>query len=354
METLILPSSARSVINADLIRSIRINDFSATPKYMQLAEAIIEAIKSKIIEIGDPLPSINDLSYQLQIARDTVEKGYRKLRNEEIIASSPGKGYFVSSEQSFTLRIAVFLNKLSAHKKIVYDALAEELGAQASIDLFVYNSDLNYLRTLIQGLSRNYDNYVVFPYFKEGRDKAAEVLKFVPQDKLLLLGHEIEGLNGAVSGVYENCERDIYQALSSICEPLSKYERIKLVFPDHSDYPKAIIKGFYKFCQDFAFEHSLVDSLRGEHIKNGTCYLNLVEDDLVILLDKVRARGLEVGREVGVISYNETPLKKFILNGITTVSTDFKLMGEFAAAAILNNLQIKLEVPFHTILRASV
>ncbi|MGO1244931.1 MAG: GntR family transcriptional regulator [Sphingobacterium sp.] len=354
METLILPSSPRSVVNADLIRSIRINDFSATPKYIQLAEAIIEAIKSKIVVVGDPLPSINDLSYQLQIARDTVEKGYRKLRNEEIIASSPGKGYFVASERTFTLRIAVFLNKLSAHKKIVYDALAEELGAQASIDLFVYNSDINYLRTLIQGLSRNYDNYVVFPYFKDGRDKAVEVLQLIPQGKLLLLGHAVEGLNGSVSGVYENCEKDIYEALSSIRVPLSKYGRMKLVFPDHSDYPRAIIKGFYKFCQDYAFEHSLVDSLRSEHIKEGTCYLNLVEDDLVYLLDKVSAKGLEVGRQVGVISYNETPLKKFILNGITTVSTDFKLMGEFAAAAISDNLKIKLEVPFYTILRPSV
>src|SRR5690606_14041401 len=232
METLILPSSTRSVVNADLVRSIKINDFSATPKYIQIAEAVVEAIKAKIIEIGDPLPSINDLSYQLQIARDTVEKGYRKLRNEEIIASSPGKGYFVSSEQSFDLRIAVFLNKLSPHKKIVYDAIAAELGTHASIDLFVYNSDINYLRTLIQGLSRNYNNYIVFPYFKEGREKAADVLGLFPKDKLLLLGHKVPGLKGDYAGVYENCEKDIYQALSGIREQLSKYERMKLVFPD--------------------------------------------------------------------------------------------------------------------------
>ncbi len=29
---------------------------------------------------------------------------------------------------------------------------------------------------------------------------------------------------------------------------------------------------------------------------------------------------------LGVISYNETPLKKIILNGITTISTDFQMM----------------------------
>src|SRR5690606_40366954 len=67
----------------------------------------------KVGDIGDALPSINDLSYQLQIARDTVEKGYRKLRMEEIIKSSPGKGYFVARQHAFRLRTAVFLNKLS-------------------------------------------------------------------------------------------------------------------------------------------------------------------------------------------------------------------------------------------------
>ncbi|WP_245893746.1 GntR family transcriptional regulator [Sphingobacterium gobiense] len=354
METLYISSRARGTINAALIKMIKINDFSATPKYVQVADAIVEAIKQKVVEIGDALPSINDLSYQLQIARDTVEKGYRKLRQEEIIKSSPGKGYFVAKEQSFRLRTAVFLNKLSAHKKIVYDALATKLGNEASIDLFVYNSDITQLRTLLQNLSQPYDYYVIFPYFKEGREKAAEVLSVIPTDKLLLLGRDVEGVQGDFPIVCENHERDIYDALESIREPLSKYSMLKLVFPDNSDYPKAIIKGFYKFCQEYAFDHLLVGDLQEEQIKKGTCYINLAEDDLFHLLDKVSVKGLEIGQDIGIISYNETPLKKFILNGITTISTDFRLMGEYAATSILDGLTSRLEVPFYTVLRASV
>lgn len=354
METLYISSRARTTINPALIKMIKINDFSATPKYVQVADAIVEAIKHNIVEIGDALPSINDLSYQLQIARDTVEKGYRKLRKEEIIKSSPGKGYFVAKQHTFRLRIAVFLNKLSSHKKIVYDALAGKLGDDASIDLFVYNSDITHLRTLLQNLSQPYDYYVVFPYFKEGRDKAAEVLSAIPTDKLLLLGRDVEGIEGDFPIVCENHEKDIYEALESIREPLSKYRMLKLVFPDNSDYPKAIIKGFYKFCQEYAFDHLLVGDLHEEHIEKETCYINLAEDDLFHLLEKVSAKGLEIGREVGVISYNDTPLKKFILNGITTVSTDFRLMGEYAATSILDGLKSRLEVPFYTVLRASV
>ena len=40
---------------------------------------------------------------------------------------------------------------------------------------------------------------------------------------------------------------------------------------------------------------------------------------------------LVIGKQVGIISYNETPLKKIILNGITTISTDFEAMGIEAA-----------------------
>lgn len=354
METLYISSKERDTINATLIKMIKINDFSATPKYVQVADAIVEAIKHKVIGIGDALPSINDLSYQLQIARDTVEKGYRKLRMEEVIKSSPGKGYFVSKQHTFRMRTAVFLNKLSSHKKIVYDALAAKLGDDASIDLFVYNSDITYLRTLLQNLSQPYDHYVVFPYFKEGREIAAEVLSAIPTDKLLLLGRDVEGVEGEFPTVCENHERDIYEALESIRDPLSKYRMLKLIFPDHSDYPKTIIKGFYKFCQDYAFDHLLVGDLDEESIEKETCYINLAEDDLFRLLDKVSVKGLEIGRDIGVISYNETPLKKFILNGITTISTDFRLMGEYAATSILDGLKSRLEVPFYTILRASV
>jgi hypothetical protein len=52
-----------------------------------------------------------------------------------------------------------------------------------------------------------------------------------------------------------------------------------------------------------------------------------MENDLVLLVEKIIETKLEVGKHVGVISYNETPSKKIILNGITTISTDFHFIG---------------------------
>ncbi|MNY76383.1 hypothetical protein D3C86_2159540 [compost metagenome] len=57
---------------------------------------------------------------------------------------------------------------------------------------------------------------------------------------------------------------------------------------------------------------------------------------------------------MGVISYNETPLKKFIMNGLTTISTDFAKMGKTAAELVLNGLKEHIENPFELVLRGSL
>ncbi len=57
----------------------------------------------------------------------------------------------------------------------------------------------------------------------------------------------------------------------------------------------------------------------------------------MILIERISKTGLQVGKNVGLISYNETSFKKIMLNCITTISTDFKAMGEKTAQLILNN-----------------
>ena len=55
--------------------------FSATPKYQQLANSILNAIEKRKLQVDDVLPSINELSSEFEISRDTVEKGYKYLKN---------------------------------------------------------------------------------------------------------------------------------------------------------------------------------------------------------------------------------------------------------------------------------
>jgi DNA-binding transcriptional regulator YhcF (GntR family) len=338
-----------------LFEYINIDYLSATPKYMQLANSVIKAIHEEKIGKDDLLPSINELSFEFEISRDTAEKGYKYLKQIGILGSVPGKGYFVkSTEVNQPLKIFLLFNKLSAHKKIVYDAFVNTLADMASIDFYIYNNDFSLFKRLIQNNKNEYTHYVIVPHFLEGSEAASEVINQIPTDKLLMLDKLIPGINGNYAAVYENFEKDIYDALEQLREKLSKYHTIKIIFPGYTYHPEEIIKGFKQFCHQYAFNCKVVHDIANEPIKEGEAYINLMEADLVILIEKILATKMKVGKHVGVISYNETALKKIILNGITTISTDFEFMGKKAAELILNNSREHFEVPFAVTYRASL
>jgi len=339
----------------DYFKFIHVDEYSATPKYLQLSHSIIDAVEEGLILKNDILPSINELSCILDISRDTAERGYKYLKKKGVILSIPGKGFYVHNIE-FKKKIKIFLlfNKLSVHKKIIYDSFVASLGEDASIDFYIYNNDFALFKRLILNRRTEYTHYVIIPHFVEGGEDAHEIINEIPPERLILLDKKVSGISGAYSAVYENFEKDIYGALTEAKEALKKYHTLKLIFPGKSYFPNEIINGFRRFCQQYAFNYSVVSDLKNEAINSGEVFINLMEDDLVVLIERILSTDLQMGKDVGVISYNETPLKKFLLNGITTISTDFKMMGTMAAEIVLNNSRGSHETPFYLTLRPSL
>ena len=121
---------------------IRIDIQSATPKYLQISNAIMQGIENGSLEKGYLLPSINDLSYELEISRDAAERAYRHLKQIGVVGSFPGKGYFIATTDfRQPVRIFLLFNKLSSHKKIIYDSFVKTLGENAAIDFYIYNNN---------------------------------------------------------------------------------------------------------------------------------------------------------------------------------------------------------------------
>ncbi|MFG4003340.1 GntR family transcriptional regulator [Flavobacterium aquidurense] len=337
------------------IDSLRIDEFSATPKYQQLVNAVLNAIKQGILKKGDAMPSINELSFQYEISRVTIEKGYNNLRKMGILEAFHGKGYFITNtEISQDLKIFLMFNKLSAHKKIIYDSFVEALGEKAAIDFYIYNNDYALFKKLLNQQKNVYTHYVIIPHFIEKAEGYQVLIEELPKDKLIIVGKKIEGITGNYGAVYENFEDDIFNALSKALEALSKYHTLKLIFPENSYFPEEILKGFKNFCYSYAFNYKIVHNLDLEEVSEGEVYINLKEEDLVKILDKIISLHLIVGQQVGVISYNETPLKQFIMNGLSTISSDFAMMGKTAAHLVLNSSKEHIENPFELILRGSL
>lgn len=354
-ESVSLVTAAITMKKKNIFQHLSIDYYSATPKYLQLAQSIIKAIAEGRIRKDDMLPSINELSFEFEIARDTAEKGYKYLKSIGVLGSVPGKGYFVKNANPKQQRkIFLLFNKLSPHKKIIYDALVTSLGELASIDFYIYNNDFDFFKRLIQNAAKDYSHYVIIPHFMVGGDHAHDVLNTIPKHKLILLDKLVPGMEGTFGAVYENFEKDIYGALEKALPQLAKYHTIKIIVPFYTYHPQEILQGFTRFCQQYAFTYKVVHQIANEPIKEGEVYINLMEDDLVILLEKVLATKMKLGKHVGVISYNETPLKKIILNGITTISTDFQLMGEKTAELILEQSMQQIAIPFALTLRNSL
>src|ERR1700749_4428687 len=96
---------------------IHLDEFSSTPKYMQIANSVIEASRSMKVHEGDVLPSINHMSYEMDVSPDTVVKAYNYLKKLEVIKSHVGKGFSIAKISNVSYKIFLLFNKLSAHKK---------------------------------------------------------------------------------------------------------------------------------------------------------------------------------------------------------------------------------------------
>ena len=62
---------------------------------------------------------------------------------------------------------------------------------------------------------------------------------------------------------------------------------------------------------------------------------------------------LKLGKDIGIISYNDIPIKEIVANGITTISTDFAKMGADVIHLILKKKKLQLKNPCRLVERAS-
>ncbi|WP_020529013.1 winged helix-turn-helix domain-containing protein [Flexithrix dorotheae] len=316
-----------------------INEGSKIPKYRQIINNIIAEIHKGNLKKGQKIPSINETSFEYYLSRDTVEKAYNELRRRGIIISVRGKGFYVNDTVGIDkLKILLIFNKISAYKKIIYNNIVKTLGENAVIDLKIHNYDAVTFENFIDG-GLDYYNYVmVMPHFDESEERIQNLLKKIPKEKLILLDKKIENFDGANGCVYQDFQNDIYDALGKAMDLLKKYEHFYLIFPEEENeyYCEEISWGFRNFCLHKKLNFKILHDLPEGEISKGDVFVLIRETDLVGLIKKARDQKLIPGKDLGLISYNETPMKEVLCDGISVITTDFEKMGKAAAKMILN------------------
>jgi GntR family transcriptional regulator len=75
---------------------VTIDPIGEVPLYVQLADLLRAQIKSGELQQGHPLPSLETLRQQYEVARGTAAKAVRVLVSEGLVRQVPGKGAYVA------------------------------------------------------------------------------------------------------------------------------------------------------------------------------------------------------------------------------------------------------------------
>lgn len=324
-----------------------IDSKSDVPKFRQLVEAVNNAISQKRLNVGDHLPSVNHVCKKYKLSRDTVFKAYSLLKEQGVIDSVPNKGYFIARE---IRRVFLFLDTFKAYKEVLYDSFIKNLPDNVIADVHFHHYKPDVFRKQIEENLGKYAKYVVMPF---DHPSIEDTLNLLPDDKLLLIDWNIYAKE-THNVLYQDFGVPVLDELEKVLHLLRKYDRLVFIYPEYTNHPFESVEYFKMFCRKHHFKYEVLKDSSQFEIQKGVAYLSVSDRILGRFLEQTRKKGLEPGDDVGFISYNETPMKKFIYKGITVLSTNFQMLGQKAAEFVSNDEAMKICVPTTIRIRESL
>lgn len=320
---------------------------SDVPKYQQLVNAVNNAIANNKITIGDLLPSVNSVCKTHKLSRDTVFKAYSILKEQKIIESVPNKGYYVASE---TKKVLLVLDTFKAYKEVLYHSFIKNLPDTIITDVQFHHYNIDNFKTIINNSVGNYYKYVVMGFDSK---EVPTILAKISNEKLLLIDWNIHAKSDN-NYVFQDFGKSFYNALEEATELFKKYKEVNFLYPTFTNHPIETVTFFKKYCKKHQFNYKIITNPKEINIQKKCAYISVSDRVLGDFLEQCRDKDFEPGTDVGFLSYNETPMKKFIYKGISVVSTNFNALGTKAAEFITKDEPMQQYIPTKLIVRESL
>ena len=316
----------------------------SVPKYRQIIDAVQLRIKEGSLKKGDRIPSLNKLCKEYNLSQDTVLMAYNELKAKGIITSQVGKGYYIQNEQvNIGHKVLLLFDKLTAYKEKLYESFKSQMGNKGSEQIFFHHNNIRIFKTILENAAGEFSDYVIMPM--HGKE-AEEIIASLPANKVLILDQGRKSYRKKYSCVCQDFERDIYRMLKTHQESVIKYKRLILAANTTRQPLREIARGFRDFCRQAALDFEIIPDAKNFDIRSRDLFIVVSDRDLECLVRWSLENDKTLGQELGIISYNETPLKGIVSTGITTISTDFAEMGKTAAGIIMENKKSKIDNPF--------
>jgi DNA-binding transcriptional regulator YhcF (GntR family) len=338
-------------------QKIVINKNSQIPVYKQVINSVQDLVNTGKYGEGTLLPSMNELSNELGISKETVQKAYSILRKKRIIESVHGKGFYVTNKGDNKIKILLLFDKISTYKQVLYDSFAAKIGTTSEITIRLHNQDVELFDYFVRENLDYFDYYIITPHFplqSECQRRVIKTLKKIPNWKLVLLDRNIEGLPGNFGSVYQDFENDIVDGLNQASDHLKKFNKLNIMSMQNSMYASLIEKGITRYCAEHQVKFEIYKNISLKQMKRHEAYIILnsqLDQGVIELIKLAKTNGCKIGEDIGIISYNESPINEIILDGLTVFSTDFKQMGDLAATMIIDKSFKKIKCDFKLIRR---
>ena len=190
-----------------------------------------------------------------------------------------------------------------------------------------------------------FNYYVIMPHFNTD---VSEVLYKIPENKLLIIDKEVPKLKGKYAAVCQNFKEDIYLSLKNNLNQFRNYRKINFIrsTSKFQFIPEGLIRGFLKFIHESDSKARSFPILNPIQLQPGEVFIVFPDSELIYLIRKAKANNWKMGKDIGIIAYDDSPMKEILEGGITVLSTDFEAMGKTAAEMILSGKKEKLYNPF--------
>lgn len=329
---------------------ITIDPSLVIPVYKQIVQSIYRNIENGMLVKNDMLPSVNSIAEQFFLARGSVFTAYNDLRAAGLIDSIPGKGYFVvSTRTQQPKKIFLLFSTFSGYRETLYHSIIEHLPKNCSVDIYFHHHSIEHFESLIREQAGYYNAFIIIP---EIHTETLGILGLLDQKQTFLLDTGIREYGKHYPGVYQNFDKDLCSVLKNALIQVDRYKRLYLVSPEPGRN-RDIIAGFNKFSKNTKIITGIKAGINTADIKKGDAFIVPEDRELVEIIKSVEANQWQLGKEVGILSYNETTLKSVIAGGITTITSDFSAMGKSIIEMVTSGKREMLENPFTVIDRKS-
>lgn len=326
-------------------------EFDHLSKSEQIIASVTESIRSGEFKSGQPIPSINSSSQKFGVARKTVVRAYEKLKSTGLIESRPQSGYYVINKKpNLKLKVLLIIHSFDGHWETLYNEFRGSVSGYCEIEIFFHHYNVKILELIINRNVADYDMFIISSF---NNNRIKSIIGRIPAYKVLIISRN-DRLKDSYNYIIQDFCQGTYNALCQANERVRAYKRLILIYPEKEGHSDTLKLGFLKYSEAFTIENKIVNSLKEYEISKGDAFLLISDNDLIYLLNVCKNRNWQLGKDIGVLSYNETPLKQVIRDGISVVSCNFKMMANEMTAFIKEPKTVHKIIPIEFVKRNSL